>query len=31
MHIPYIVEKYDGSEKVFDLYSKLLLERIIFI
>ena len=31
MHIPYIIEKYDGSEKVFDLYSKLLLERIIFI
>ena len=31
MHIPYIVEKYEGSEKVFDLYSKLLLERIIFI
>lgn len=31
MHIPYIVEKYDGSEKIFDLYSKLLLERIIFI
>ena len=31
MHIPYIIEKYDGSDKVFDLYSKLLTERIIFI
>ena len=29
MHIPYIVEKYDGSEKIFDLYSKLLLVCII--
>ena len=31
MNIPYVLEKSDSVERVFDLYSKLLCERIIFI
>lgn len=31
MNIPYILEKTDNTERVFDLYSKLLCDRIIFI
>ena len=31
MYIPYILERNSDGEKVFDLYSKLLTERIIFI
>lgn len=31
MHIPYIIEKTDTSEKIYDIYSKLLTNRIIFL
>ena len=31
MHIPYIIEKTDTSEKIYDIYSKLLANRIIFL
>ncbi len=31
MYIPYVLERNNGVEKVFDLYSKLLTDRIIFI
>lgn len=31
MNIPFVLEKNDNTEKVFDLYSKLLCDRIIFI
>ena len=31
MHIPYIIEKSNNSEKVYDIYSKLLTSRIIFL
>lgn len=31
MNIPYVLERTDNVEKVFDLYSKLLCDRIIFI
>lgn len=31
MFIPYILEKTESGEKAFDLYSRLLSERIIFI
>lgn len=31
MFIPYVLEKTNEGERVFDLYSKLLTDRIIFI
>ena len=31
MHIPYIIEKGSNGEKVYDVFSKLLSERIIFL
>ena len=31
MHIPYIIEKTNDSEKIYDIYSKLLTNRIIFL
>ena len=31
MNIPYVLERVDSVERVFDLYSKLLCDRIIFI
>jgi len=31
MTIPYVLEKTDEGERVFDLYSKLLQNRVIFI
>ncbi len=31
MHIPYIIEKNDGYEKIYDIYSKLLTNRIVFL
>lgn len=31
MHTPYIVEKCGETEKIYDIYSKLLTERIIFL
>lgn len=31
MHLPYIIEKTNDSEKIYDIYSKLLTNRIIFL
>lgn len=31
MYIPYVLERTQDSERVFDLYSKLLCDRIVFI
>lgn len=31
MHIPYIIDKIDNTEKIYDIYSKLLNDRIIFL
>jgi len=31
MHVPYIIEKTNDSEKIYDVYSKLLTNRIIFL
>lgn len=31
MYIPYIIERAGDTERAFDLYSRLLVERIIFI
>ena len=31
MLIPTVIERTNGSEKAFDLYSRLLNDRIIFI
>lgn len=31
MHIPYIIEKNDNTERIYDIYSKLLNNRIIFL
>ena len=31
MNIPYVLERTSNTERVFDLYSKLLCDRIIFI
>ncbi len=31
MNIPFILERTGGSERVYDLYSRLLCDRIIFI
>ncbi len=31
MHIPYIIEKVGENEKIYDIYSKLFTERIIFL
>lgn len=31
MNIPYVLERSDNGERVFDIYSKLLCDRIIFI
>ena len=29
--VPYVIEKQDGNERVYDLYSRLLKDRIIFL
>jgi ATP-dependent Clp protease protease subunit len=31
MSIPYVVENADGQERTYEIYSKLLMDRIIFI
>lgn len=31
MNIPFVLERTENTERVFDLYSKLLVDRIIFI
>lgn len=31
MHTPYIIERNEGYERVYDIYSKLLSDRIIFL
>ena len=31
MHTPYIIERNEGYERVYDIYSKLLIDRIIFL
>lgn len=31
MTVPYVIEKDEGQERVYDLYSRLLKDRIIFI
>jgi ATP-dependent Clp protease protease subunit len=31
MHIPYIIENNNGFEKMYDIYSRLLKDRIIFL
>lgn len=31
MFVPYVVEKTEGGEKAFDIYSRLLEDRIIFL
>jgi ATP-dependent Clp protease protease subunit len=31
MGIPYVVENADGQERTYEIYSKLLMDRIIFI
>jgi ATP-dependent Clp protease protease subunit len=31
MSVPYVIEKDEGQERVYDLYSRLLKDRIIFI
>lgn len=31
MHTPYIIEKSGEAEKIYDIYSKLFTERIIFL
>jgi ATP-dependent Clp protease protease subunit len=30
-HVPYVIEKNEKGEKVYDLYSRLLKDRIVFI
>ena len=31
MHTPYIIERNEGYERAYDIYSKLLTDRIIFL
>lgn len=31
MHTPYIIERNEGYERCYDIYSKLLMDRIIFL
>lgn len=31
MHTPYIIERNEGYERTYDIYSKLLIDRIIFL
>ena len=31
MYIPYVIEKTQGGERSYDLYSRLLKDRIIFL
>ena len=31
MSVPFVIDKVDGSERVYDIYSRLLEDRIIFI
>ena len=31
MHTPYIIERNEGYERAYDIYSKLLIDRIIFL
>jgi len=31
MTVPFVIDKVDGSERVYDIYSRLLEDRIIFI
>lgn len=31
MHTPYIIERNEGYERTYDIYSKLLTDRIIFL